>query len=111
MTDQDHIRLLTAVVSAKFPIMLSSYPNDLYSEYLKDWHTKQFQVVTRSGMRTEILFMNYPEPAQLHDYRYIGSNFRERERFKLIHDHMVSKFNKLPALVRNSVLYDICNHK
>jgi hypothetical protein len=26
--------------------------------------------------------MNYPEPQTLHDYRYLGENFRERERIK-----------------------------
>jgi hypothetical protein len=24
--------------------------------------------------------MNYPEPVELHDYRYLGENFREREK-------------------------------
>jgi len=26
--------------------------------------------------------MNYPPPAKLHDYRYLGNNFRRRERIK-----------------------------
>jgi DNA adenine methylase len=111
MSDQDHIRLLTAVISVNFPCMISTYPNQLYSEYLRDWRTIQFKGITRAGPRTEMLYMNYQIPDRLHDYRYIGSNFRERERFKLIHDHMVSKFKKLPLMVRNSVLSDICSYK
>jgi hypothetical protein len=31
---------------------------------------------------TEWVWMNFTEPLELHDYRYLGSNFRERERIK-----------------------------
>ena len=30
-------------------------------------------------MRTEHLYMNYPAPTELHDYRYYGRDRRERE--------------------------------
>ena len=31
---------------------------------------------------TEYLWCNYPAPMALHDYRYLGKDFRERERIK-----------------------------
>jgi hypothetical protein len=33
-------------------------------------------------MATEYLFMNYPTPVFLHDRRYVGRNFTERQRIQ-----------------------------
>ena len=39
--------------------------------------------MTRGGrLATEWVWMNYPEPIALHDYRYLGEDFREREPIK-----------------------------
>lgn len=38
---------------------------------------------TRSGATAQKrVWMNYPEPLELHDYKFLGRNFRERERIK-----------------------------
>ena len=64
-------------------VMISGYWSALYADALQGWHTVSFQAMTRSGKpATEWLWMNYPEPAALHDYRYLGADFRERERIK-----------------------------
>jgi hypothetical protein len=34
------------------------------------------------GPRTEWLWFNFPEPIALHDYRYLGTGFRERIKRK-----------------------------
>lgn len=109
MSDTDHHRLLSAVLSLDFPVMISSYKNKMYDEILKNWFTYQFQVASRQGKRTEILYMNYPMPDQLHDYRYIGKSFRERERFKLIRQNTVAKINRLPAVLKNAIKNDLNN--
>ncbi|AEI47646.1 DNA adenine methylase [Runella slithyformis] len=105
LTAQDHNALLEVISSYKnAKIMISSYPNELYDEVLKDWRKVDFQGQTRQGKVTERIYMNYPEPTELHDYRYYGLNFRDRWRIKKSIKNIVGKFNRLPALERNAVL-------
>ena len=44
--------------------------------------------------------MNYAEPVALHDYRYLGNNFRERERFKRIRNNLKKRWLDMPLLER-----------
>ena len=48
--------------------------------------------------------MNYPEPFELHDYSYLGENFRERERIKRKKDRWRLKLQSMPALERFAIL-------
>jgi hypothetical protein len=48
--------------------------------------------------------MNYPPPVELHDYRYLGDNFRERERITKITKNWVARLKKKPVLERNALL-------
>lgn len=60
--------------------MVSTYPNPMYADALMYWRRIEFEAITRGGtMRTEHLYMNYPAPTELHDYRYYGRDRRERE--------------------------------
>ena len=43
--------------------------------------------------------MNYPAPVELHDYRYLGDTFRERERLKKISENLVRRFRAMPVVV------------
>jgi len=104
MTDDDHIRLLTVAGSIDANIVVSSYPNDLYNETLKDWCTIEFIAMTRGGTATEKVWYNYPTPTELHDYRYIGNNYRDREQLKGIVNRNVNKFKRMPDLQRNAIL-------
>lgn len=82
-TEEEHARLLDVLTTLPCMVMVSGYHSSLYTERLSTWRTETFQAVTRGGsMATEWLWMNYPEPAELHDYRYLGGDFRERERIK-----------------------------
>jgi hypothetical protein len=44
--------------------------------------------------------MNYPEPMALHDYRYLGRNFRERERIKRKKIRWKNRLSRMPLLER-----------
>ena len=48
--------------------------------------------------------MNYPEPFELHDYSYLGDNFRERERIKRKKDRWVLRLEQMPTLERFAIL-------
>ncbi len=85
-------------------VMISGYQSKLYTEVLKDWHTYFFPAATHHGMATEWVWMNYSAPEELHDYRYLGNTFRERERLKRKLKTWVTKFKSAPVLERQAIL-------
>jgi len=99
-----HIELLEVVKSLPCMVMISGYESPLYIKSLKSWHTHSFQATTHHGMATEWIWMNYPKPAHLHDYRYLGDNFREREKIKLKLKRWTAKFKLMHALERQALL-------
>jgi site-specific DNA-adenine methylase len=99
-----HIELLEVLKSLPCMVMISGYESPLYIKSLKSWHTHSFQATTHHGMATEWIWMNYPKPAHLHDYRYLGDNFREREKIKLKLKRWTAKFKSMHALERQALL-------
>jgi len=82
MSARDHRRLLGCLLKLQCRVLLSGYPSSLYASMLDDWRSIEYRVMTRGGIRQEVLWLNYSEPMELHDYRYLGSNFREREKIR-----------------------------
>lgn len=107
LSQQDHTKLLTVARSIDANIVISSYPNDLYNEVLKHWNTFEFTAMTRGGVATEKVWYNYPPPVELHDYRYLGNDYREREQIKGIVTRNVRKFKRLPDLQRNAIINEL----
>ena len=70
--------------------MISHYPCDLYDSILKNWNRFDFKSTTRRGLATDSIYYNYDLDGHLHDYSYIGANFRERESLQPAEE----KFNK-----------------
>ena len=99
-----HIELLEVIKSLPCMVMISGYESPLYRKSLKEWHTHTFQATTHHGMATEWIWMNYSTPAHLHDYRYLGDNFREREKIKLKLKRWTARFKSMPALERQALL-------
>jgi hypothetical protein len=105
LTDDDHRRLLRCLRSLPCCVMVSGYWSELYAEELAGWHTHSFQTMTRGNRpATEWLWMNYPEPFELHDYRYLGVNYRERERIKRKKQRWLAHLSAMPALERYAIL-------
>ncbi|MEM1122939.1 MAG: hypothetical protein AAGJ18_21015, partial [Bacteroidota bacterium] len=98
MTDEQHINMLVICKLLRCKIAISTYSNKLYRSYLKNWRLLEFQSNTRRGMATEHLYMNYPEPTELHDYSYLGENASEREDIRLRFERFKNKFSKKSAL-------------
>lgn len=83
MTDDQHEQLLATLVRLPVPTMVSSYPNQLYDDWLAGWRTLYFCAVDRRGnKRREQLWMNYGKPTALHDYRFVGKDKRQREKVR-----------------------------
>jgi hypothetical protein len=85
-------------------VMISGYESSLYKEYLNDWHTHSFKAGCQHGVAIEWLWMNYSTPVELHDYRHLGNDFRERERIKKKLKGWVSRVKSMPVLERQALL-------
>ncbi|HEX8636999.1 MAG TPA: DNA adenine methylase [Pyrinomonadaceae bacterium] len=80
-TETEHEKLLTFIKSLPFNVMISGYDSPLYNEMLSTWRKASFNTTNRAGQKTtEIVWLNFPEPFELHDYSFLGDDFRERER-------------------------------
>lgn len=107
-TDDDHRRLLTVLLSLRCRVMISGYWSELYEDMLANWHTYTYDAITRGGsVATEWLWMNYPRPQALHDYRYLGDDYRERERIKRKRQRWVNRLRSMDQLERQTILWAI----
>lgn len=104
---EEHEELLSLITTLpkSINVAISGYASDLYSERLASWRTSTFQTVNRAGKpATEWLWMNYPQPFELHDYRYLGGNFRERERMSRKQKRWKERLAKMPLSERYALL-------
>lgn len=105
MTDAQHVELLRVIRRIPAKVMLSGYYTKLYERTLKGWRPVTFQAVNRAGkLATEWLWMNYPEPVALHDYRYLGEGYRERERIAKRKRRWVNRLKVMPLLESRALL-------
>lgn len=105
MSDEAHQYLLTVIKQLPTRVIISSYHSKLYDSKLNDWRSLEFQAVTRGGsIATEVLWMNYPAPTELHDYRFLGDTFREREVIKRRKARWVKRLQKMNQLERFAML-------
>ena len=101
----DHRQLLAALKQQRCPVMISGYWSRMYAEELAGWRTIQFRSMTRGGFECEEwLWMNYPEPTRLHDYRYVGANYREREKFRRQQKRWSTRLGKMSAVQRLALM-------
>jgi len=105
-TQQQHVELLQLLTALPCKVMISGYWSELYEAHLQKWRHITFATRTRSGEQvTESLWMNYPEPEQLHDYRFLGDTFRERERIRRRIERWKDRLETMPPRERNALLY------
>lgn len=86
------------------------YPCKAYNELLNSgWRKVEYKTSTRGGTVTDALYMNYPEPAELHDYRFLGKDRIDRQRIKRKINGKVRQLLGLPQLERNAILQAMMN--
>lgn len=104
--ESDHLKLIAALQDASAQgalVMLSGYPNHLYNCLLPRWRKIEFQAMTRGGVRTECLWMNYPAGA-VFCADYAGSDFTDRQRVKRKAERWARNYAVLPAGERLAIL-------
>lgn len=103
----DHESLLSILTKLPCMVMISGYACALYDRSLKDWHRHDLMVAGQTGLRMESLWMNYPPPTVLHDHRFLGATFREREAISRRRLTLMNKIDRAPVLERAAILAEI----
>lgn len=104
-TVADHERLLHCLMSLpeNVSVILSGYPSPLYDSTLTGWRTREFQAMTRGGVRTEKIWMNYPEGA-VYSHTFAGKDYNDRYRIKRKAQRWKQKFAALPPAERLAIM-------
>lgn len=112
MSDDDHRRLLTVITRLRCMVAISGYRSEMYDQALAGWRVSTFETVTHGGRpATEVLWANYPPPVALHDYRYLGSGFREREKIARQKRRWLARLARMPETQRYAMLAAIDEYK
>ena len=107
MTDSDHVRLLKVLrkIGGRTMVMLSGYRSEMYLSALAGWSSLKFETRTRQGnRREEWVWFNFPQPTRLHDYSFLGADFRERERIKRKKLRWTARLGRLDLMERQALL-------
>lgn len=93
----------------KIKIMISAYENDLYNSMLNTWNKIYYYSKLRTGKKVkETLYLNFKNDSGiLHDYNYLGKDFRERERIKRKISRHVNRLKRLNNFEKNAIIEKI----
>lgn len=105
MTQEEHQKLLHVLTSLEAMVMVSGYQSELYCRQLNGWRMETKWTVTRGGTRVqECLWMNFAPPIFLHDTRFIGSDFTDRQGAKRKIARWKNRFARMEAQERFAIL-------
>lgn len=104
-TVSDHHRLLQCLCSMpeNVSVIVSGYPSSVYDSALPGWRSKEFQAMTRGGVRTEKIWMNYPE-GRAYSHAFAGKDYNDRYRIKRKAQRWKEKFAALPPAERLAIM-------
>ncbi|KMK28945.1 DNA methylase [Pluralibacter gergoviae] len=104
-TNEDHIALIECLNSLpdNVSVILSGYPSNLYDRMLTGWRAREFQAMTRGGVRTEKIWMNYPE-GRAYSHSFAGKDYNDRYRIKRKAQRWKQKLAALPPAERLAIL-------
>ena len=102
---EDHKRLIHIALSLPCMVLISGYRSELYDLALENWQRYDFQAWSHSGMRTESVWFNFERPTSLHDSRYIGGTFRERQNIQRRLSRVRARLSKLSVYERVDILH------
>ena len=100
---EQHQRLLHILLGLKCYIIISGCVSDLYNEQLREWVRLDLENFTRVGRAHEALWLNYTPVGELHDYRFLGGSFRERQRISRRLGRLTGRLLSLPPAERNAL--------
>jgi len=102
--ESDHVALLAALVALPCRVILSGYRNALYDAALSHWCRLDYLALTHRGQVLESAWTNFRPGPPLHDYSYVGGDFRERERFRRRTDGLARRIVRSDPLELHAAL-------
>jgi len=103
-SERDHRRLLMVLRELPCKVMVSGYECPLYNEILEGWRKTHFPAKTHTEVRQECVWMNFPEPQQLHDTRYLGNTFRDRQTIARRQERLRTKIGSMDPVERSDLV-------
>jgi hypothetical protein len=101
MSENQHLGFLSFFLKLPYNVMISGYDSPLYNETLSVWRKESFNTTNRAGQRTtEIVWSNFKEPVELHDYSFLGENHRERLDIKRLKKRWIKNLKNMSAQKR-----------
>ncbi|HEX8639115.1 MAG TPA: hypothetical protein VF692_13690 [Pyrinomonadaceae bacterium] len=105
MTEEQHYELLRILIDLPCLVMISGYASEFYDSILHGWRYDYFHTTNRAGERTtEYVYMNFPEPMELHDYTHLGEDYRERQDIKRQRQRWINNLEKMPMQKRFALM-------
>lgn len=99
-----HVRLLRVLKRLPCNVMISGYWSELYAEELKSWRVISYRTRTHRATVQEFCWLNFPPPMELHDYTYLGKNWRERQNVRKMQKRWIKRLANMPTLQRFALL-------
>lgn len=103
-TTGDHEQFLKQLKTLPCMVMISGYESTLYGDLLSGWRKQSFLSKTHTDLRQEFVWMNFNSPTNLHDTRYLGKNFRERQTIKRRQMRIQEKIQQMNPIERNELI-------
>lgn len=97
-TEDDHAHLLNCLVTLPCNVMISGYDSELYNRLLAGWRKVSFPAKTHADVREEVVWMNYEPTSRLHDSRYLGETFRDRQTIQRRQARLRSRIDSMNEL-------------
>ena len=105
-SEGQHVCLLHELRKLPCAVMISGYGNATYDKMLAGWRKHVFPGTSHVGRREEIVWLNF-EPAVVHDTRFLGDTFRDRQAIKRKRARWLSRFRTEPVSVQQAILADL----
>jgi len=105
-SEAEHLELLAILRGLPCAVMVSGYASVAYDRALDGWSKRAFTGTSHIGAREEIVWLNY-KPALVHDSRYLGETFRERQAIKRKRARWAERFDRESVCVQQALLSDL----
>lgn len=102
-----HTSLLALLQGLPCRVLISHPPCEFYGRALQNWRCIRYRAMTRGGKKPDALWANFTEPAVLHDWRFAGSNFRQRTSLKRLAGRWLRKLDRMNDRQRGYLLHAI----
>lgn len=104
---KDHQEFIAMSTVVKSNCMISHYPCSMYDTAFKKWRKHYYKAMTRAGVRTECVYMNFPPPTHLACCSVVGNNHTHRQQIKRKLQRLITKIQSLPIAEQQAIITTI----